>query len=93
MIYIPAGWTSQQRSVGLIERAIGLSRRAGFRRIRLRGDCKFSQTEHFDRWDSDEVIFQFGYDAKKNLTKLADNLTESRWKNLKRPPKCKPYHE
>jgi hypothetical protein len=83
----PGNWASQQRSVGLIERAIGLCRRAGFRCIRLRGDSKFSQTEHFDRWDSDEVIFQFGYDAKKNLTKLADNLGQSRWKKLKRPPK------
>ena len=33
----PGNWTSQQRSVGFIERAIGLCRRAGFRRILLRG--------------------------------------------------------
>ena len=83
----PGNWASQQRSVGLIERAIGLCRRAGFRRIRLRGDSKFSQTEHFDRWDSDKVIFQFGYDTKKNLTKLADNFAKNCWKKLKRPPK------
>lgn len=83
----PGNWTSQQRSVGLIERAIGLCRRGGFRRILLRGDSKFSQTEHFDRWGSEGVVFQFGYDAKKNLTKIADNLAKSRWKQLKRPPK------
>ena len=49
----PGNWTSQQRLVGFIERAIGLCRRAGFRRILLRGDTKFSQTEHFDRWDGE----------------------------------------
>lgn len=83
----PGNWTSHQRSVGFIERAIGLCRRAGFRRILLRGDTKFSQTEHFDRWDGEGVIFHFGYEAKKNLIKLADNLAKSRWKRLKRSPK------
>jgi hypothetical protein len=83
----PGNWTSQQQSVGLIERCIGLCRRAGFRRIRLRGDSKFSQTKHFDRWNDDGVLFQFGYDSKKNLVKLADNLAKSRWKRLKRPAK------
>jgi hypothetical protein len=83
----PGNWNSQQRSVWLIERGIGLCRRAGFRRILLRGDSKFSQTEHFDRWDSDGVVFHFGYDAKKNLKGIADNLPKSRWKKLKRPPK------
>ena len=52
----PGNWTSQQRLVGFIERAIGLCRRAGFRRILLRGDIKFSQTEHFDRWDTHATI-------------------------------------
>ena len=83
----PGNFSSQQRSVGLIERAIGLCRRGGFRRILLRGDSKFSQTEHFDRWDGDGVIFHFGYDAKKNLVKIAEDLPKSRWKRLKRPPK------
>jgi hypothetical protein len=83
----PGNWNSQQRSVAFIERAIALCRRAHFRHILLRGDTKFSQTEHFDRWDGDGVIFHFGYDAKKNLNKIADNLPKSRWKRLKRPPK------
>jgi hypothetical protein len=83
----PGNWNSQQRSVGLIERGITLCRRAGFRRILLRGDSKFSQTEHFDRWDGDGVFFHFGYDAKKNLKRIADNLVKSRWKKLRRPPK------
>ena len=83
----PGNWTSQQNSVGYIERAIALCRRGGFRRILLRGDSKFSQTEHFDRWDGDGVIFHFGYDSKKNLKRIADKLPKSRWKRLKRPPK------
>jgi hypothetical protein len=83
----PGNWSSQQGSVGLIERTIGLCRRARFRRILLRGDSKFSQTEHFDRWDGDGVTFHFGYDAKKNLVKIAEDLAKSRWKRLKRPPK------
>jgi hypothetical protein len=83
----PGNWNSQQRSVWLIERGIAVCRRAGFRRILLRGDSKFSQTGHFDRWDSDGVLFHFGYDAKTNLKEIADNLPKSRWKKLKRPPK------
>lgn len=56
--------------------------------IRLRGDTAFSQTEHLDRWhDAPDVRFQFGYDAKKNLIELADNLPESAWQTLARPAK------
>ncbi len=67
------------------DRAIGLCRRAGFRRILLRGDTDFSQTAHLDRWDAEGVTFHFGYDATPNLKEIADNLPESRWKKLKRP--------
>ena len=67
------------------DRAIGLCRRAGFRRIVLRGDTDFSQTAHLDRWDRDRVTFRFGYDATPNLKELAENLEESRWKKLNRP--------
>jgi len=83
----PGNAGSQQRSVGMIERAIGLCRRAGFRAILLRGDSKFSQTQHFDRWDSEGVQFHFGYQVYPNLVKLADELPKNRWKKLKRPAK------
>jgi len=83
----PGNFNSQQGSLGMIERAIALCRRGGFRRILLRGDTKFSQTEHFDRWDEDGVVFHFGYDAKKNLVEKAENLAKSRWKKLRRPAK------
>ena len=68
------------------DRAVALCRRGGFRRVRLRGDSAFSQTEHLDRWNDEGVLFQFGYDAKKNLVEIADNLPDSAWKKLVRPP-------
>ena len=83
----PGNWTSHQRSAGFVDRAIALCRRGGFRRIRLRGDTKFARTQHFDRWDSEDVVFQFGYDAKKNVLELAENLEKHSWKRLQRPPK------
>jgi hypothetical protein len=67
------------------DRVIDLCRRGGFRSILLRGDTKFSQTEHLDRWDADQVTFHFGYDAAPNLKELAENLPESCWKKLERP--------
>lgn len=75
---------SQEGAAPLLDRAIGLCRRAGFRRIVLRGDCKFSQTEHLDRWDDDDVVFHFGYENKSNLVKMADELPENAWKRLTR---------
>jgi hypothetical protein len=69
------------------DRAIGLCRRAGFRRVLLRGDTDFSQTEHLDRWDRDGVTFHFGYDAMPNLNEIADNLEKTAWKRLRRPPR------
>jgi hypothetical protein len=78
--------TSQEGAADEADRAIALCRTAGFRRIRLRGDTDFSQTEHLDRWhDAGNVIFQFGYDARKNLIEKADNLQESAWQTLVRP--------
>jgi hypothetical protein len=71
------------------DRAIGLCRRAGFRKILLRGDTDFSQTEHLDRWDADRILFQFGYDATPNLKEKAANLAKNKWKKLKRPPRYK----
>jgi hypothetical protein len=78
---------SQEGAAALCDRSIGLCRRAGFRRIVLRGDCKFSQTEYLDGWDADDVIFHFGYEAKPNLEQMADELPETVWKRLKRPPR------
>ena len=77
---------SEEGAADEADRAIKLCRKAGFKIIRLRGDTAFSQTEHLDRWhDAGDVLFQFGYDAKKNLIELADNLPESAWQTLTRP--------
>ena len=63
-------------------------RAAGFRHILLRGDTDFSQTEQLDRWDAHgDTTFHFGYDAAPNLVEIADNLADSQWKRLQRPPK------
>ncbi|MCL4202197.1 MAG: IS1380 family transposase [Pirellulaceae bacterium] len=78
---------SQEGAAALCDRVIGLCRRGGFRCIVLRGDTKFSQTEHLDRWDADNVIFHFGYEAKPNLVKMADELPKTAWKRLRRKPR------
>jgi hypothetical protein len=78
---------SQEGAAPLLDRAIALCRRAGFRRIVLRGDTKFSQTEHLDRWDADGVIFHFGYECRPNLVKLAEELPKNAWKRLQRRPR------
>ena len=65
---------SHEGVVPLYDRAIALSRAAGFTDVLLRGDTDFSLTGQFDRWDSDEVRFVFGYDAKANLVAKAGEV-------------------
>lgn len=60
-------------------------RRAGFRKVRLRGDTDFSQTEHLDRWHAEGVQFVFGMPAMRNLYEHAENLPRNAWKELVRP--------
>jgi hypothetical protein len=70
------------------DRGIALCLRAGFRRVLLRGDTDFTQTRHLDRWSDDpRVQFLFGMDCQANLMVLADDLPETAWKPLKRPPR------
>jgi hypothetical protein len=60
--------------------------RAGFRKVLLRGDTDFSQTEHLDGWNAiSKVRFIFGYNAMNNLEEIAANLPESAWRRLERP--------
>jgi hypothetical protein len=71
-----------------VDRALWLCLRARFRRIVLRGDTAFSQTEHLDRWHAlSEVRFVFGYNAMPNLIEIAENLPASDWCSLRRPPR------
>ena len=75
---------SQEGAATQYEVAIDLTRRAGFKKITLRGDSAFSQTEHLDRWHVDGVEFVFGYNATANLVQLADDLPQRAWKTLER---------
>jgi hypothetical protein len=79
--------TSSQSASSYLDRAIDLCRTAGFRKILLRGDTDFSQTEHLDRWDDRGVRFVFGIDAMANLKARAEDLPEGLWKPLTRPAK------
>ena len=76
---------SHEGAAEALDQAIATCRRAGFRKIVLRGDTDFSQTKHLDRWDADEVRFVFGYDACPNLKDSADALPAAAWKPLERP--------
>lgn len=76
---------SEEGAAAYADRAIDVCRRGGFKKIRLRGDTAFSQTEYLDGWDADGVKFQFGYMAAGNLVEIADNLPETEWKELQRP--------
>jgi hypothetical protein len=80
---------SHEGAAAHCDRAIALCRRGGFRRIVLRGDTDFSQTERLDGWDAEKVTFYFGYNAFPALKDLAENLPPGAWKKLTRPPKWK----
>jgi hypothetical protein len=78
---------SHEGAAAYLDRAVSLCRQAGFRKIVLRGDTDFSQTEHLDRWDEDNIRFVFGIDAMPNLYELAEALPETAWRRLHRQPK------
>ena len=59
---------SHEQAAVHLDKAINLCRRAGFRRITLRGDTDFTQTKHLDRWDkAGDVGFVFGFDNNEAL--------------------------
>ncbi|MDQ5845225.1 MAG: IS1380 family transposase [Acidobacteriota bacterium] len=79
---------SHEGAADALDRALATCFRGGFRKVLMRGDTDFSQTEHLDRWDDDlRIRFIFGYDAKDNLKASADHLPERAWKKLLRPPR------
>jgi hypothetical protein len=79
---------SSEGAAAQVDRAVWLCLRARFRRIVLRGDTDFSQTEHLDRWHAlPEVRFVFGYNAMPNLIEIAEQLPASDWQPLRRPPR------
>ncbi|QII13224.1 hypothetical protein KsCSTR_38450 [Candidatus Kuenenia stuttgartiensis] len=83
----PGNVPSHSGAVEWIDRAINLVKPHA-ERVCLRGDTDFSLTGNFDRW-SEQVDFVFGMDARGGLIKLAGELPEDAWKELKRKPKYK----
>jgi hypothetical protein len=79
---------SHEGAAAELDRAAQLCFRGGFRRVLLRGDTDFSQTEHLDRWNADPRLqFIFGYDNKPNLVQRAAHLPPRAWQKLQRPPR------
>ncbi len=78
---------SSDQAAQYLDKAAGLCRTAGFKKIRFRGDTDFSQTEYLDAWDDDGISFVFGMMAMGNLVKVAENLWETAWSSLIRPAK------
>jgi hypothetical protein len=87
----PGNRPSHEGAADALDQAAATCFRAGFRKVLLRGDTDFSQTEHLDRWDQDgRIRFIFGYDAKKNLIDMAEQLPEMAWKTLHRRQAAEP---
>jgi len=79
---------SHEQADVFLDKAVHFCRGAGFRKILLRGDTKFTQTKHLDRWDdAGDVRFIFGYEAHDSLKALADDLPAGAYSFLERPPR------
>ena len=79
---------SHEGAAEQFNQSITLCRKAGFRKMVLRGDTDFSQTKHLDGWhEQGNVTFVFGYDCTASLHIDADDLPDSAWKLLERPPR------
>ena len=77
---------SQERADVFLDKAVTLCLQAGFRKILLRGDTKFAQTKHLDRWDAaGNIRFIFGFDCSDSLKARADELPAKAYSFLKRP--------
>jgi len=75
---------SHEGAPPVLDQAIALCRRAGFRDILLRGDTDFSMTAYLDHWHEDGVRFVFGYDASRPFVERADDLHPGDYEELVR---------
>jgi hypothetical protein len=82
----PGSRPSSDGAAEWMDRAIALTKPV-FKKVWLRGDTDFSLTQNFDRWTDDGIGFVFGYDARPNLVRIADELPEDHWQRLQRPPR------
>ena len=78
---------SSEQAAQYLDKSADLCRRGGFKKIRFRGDTDFSQTKYLDGWDDENTTFVFGMKAMPNLVEIAENLSETAWDSLIRPPK------
>jgi len=77
---------SHEGAATVVDRNIARLREAGFRRIWLRGDTDFSQSQYLDGWDAQsDVRFVFGFDAHPKLVDIAKTLPDQAWRPLERP--------
>jgi hypothetical protein len=84
----PGNRPSHEGAAAEVDRCLAVCFTGGFRRVLLRGDTDFSQTEHLDRWNADSRIrFIFGYDCHANLVEIAEKLPPRAWGKLERPPR------
>ncbi len=81
---------SQEGAADEANHAVDLCRRAGFRKIVLRGDTAFTQTIHLDGWNEAGVKFLFGMKAYGGLVDIAENVAIKDWKYLPRSPQYDP---
>jgi hypothetical protein len=80
----PGNRPSHEGAAPMLNCAIDVCRRAGFKDILLRGDTDFSMTKHLDGWDERGIRFVFGYDAYKPLVQRAEQIDESDYARLVR---------
>lgn len=79
---------SHEGAAAEVDRVLKVCWDGGFRRVLLRGDTDFSQTQHLDRWTDDaRVQFLFGLDCTANRHFLADELPRMHWQPLHRLPR------
>jgi len=81
----PGHAPSHLGAAAYIDRALDLVS-PHFETVLVRGDTDFSLTKHFDRWNK-KCHFIFGYDARGNLLKIAESLSEQAFEPLVRQPK------
>lgn len=86
----PGNRPSHEGAAAQLDEAQALCRAAGFRRIRMIGDTDFSQTERLDRWHDEGVLFTFGLDVSQSVWLKLEELPQSAWKKLIRPPRHVP---
>jgi len=82
----PGNRPSHEGAAAAVDRVVAVCRDGGFRKVLLRGDTDFSQSEHLDRWDAANVLFLFGFDATPNLKAIAEDLPAPAWRPLPRLP-------